>query len=58
MLIDMLTIVAAVQERYPELQIEYYGNPMYWYEWKTEQKIRGRICCFPLYCSCCSSAQG
>lgn len=47
-LIDMLMIVAAVQERYPDLQIEYYGEPHVLVQWQKESKIRGRHMLFPV----------
>ncbi len=47
LLIDMLTIVKSVKQKFPELAVEHYGEPHVLVEWKPEQKIRNRRLLFP-----------
>ena len=47
LLIDMLTVVRTVKQRFPELTIEHYGEPHVLVEWMPEQKVRQRRLLFP-----------
>lgn len=47
-LIEMLAIVRTIRTRYPELLIEYYGEPHVLVEWTKDEKIRSRKLLFPL----------
>ena len=46
-LIEMLAIVSTIRSRYPELAIEYYGEPHVLVEWTKDEKIRSRKLLFP-----------
>lgn len=46
-LVDMMLIVREVKERFPQLEIEYFGEPHVLVEWTREEKVRQRQLLFP-----------
>lgn len=46
-LIDMMLIVSKVKERFPQMAIEYFGEPHVLVEWTRDERIRQRQLLFP-----------